>query len=192
MTLLAGSQKYRIALAIAFLSLVAILGSQPSPREQVGPLPGGAFLLNSGWRAGPRGPPDPARHPAHVHRPHARRQISARTQRRLPAALDQRDRNRVRPRHGQRAGAPTAGSVSPSRPRATRSTWAAAPKPRSSNSASPTVSSTPRVPSPWCRRRSAATRISSATSPSRPMADCSMPPTLPGHASWWSIRNPAW
>src|SRR5260370_14639105 len=50
-----GSLKYRIVLAIAFLSLVAILGSQPSPREQVGPLPGGAFLLNSGWRLDPVG-----------------------------------------------------------------------------------------------------------------------------------------
>src|SRR5450631_4045163 len=60
MTLLPGSLKkgplkYRIALAIAFLSLVAMLGSQPSPREQVGPLPGGAFLLNSGWRLDPVG-----------------------------------------------------------------------------------------------------------------------------------------
>src|SRR5258708_14509385 len=50
-----GTLKYRIALAIAFLSLVAILGSQPAPREQVGPLPGGAFLLNSGWRLDPVG-----------------------------------------------------------------------------------------------------------------------------------------
>src|SRR5258708_39565440 len=50
-----GTLKYRIALAIAFLSLVAILGSQPSPREQVGPLPGGAFLLNSGWKLDPVG-----------------------------------------------------------------------------------------------------------------------------------------
>jgi hypothetical protein len=50
-----GSLKYRIALAIAFLSLVALLGSQPAPREQVGPLPGGAFLLNSGWRLDPVG-----------------------------------------------------------------------------------------------------------------------------------------
>lgn len=55
MTDLPGSLKYRIALAIAFLSLVAILGSQPSPREQVGPLPGGAFLLNSGWLIDPVG-----------------------------------------------------------------------------------------------------------------------------------------
>src|SRR5260370_12934929 len=50
-----GSVKYRIALCIALLSLVAILGSQPSPREQVGPLPGGGFLLNSGWRVDPVG-----------------------------------------------------------------------------------------------------------------------------------------
>src|ERR1035441_43005 len=55
MTLLSGSLKYRIALAVAFLALVAMLGSQPAPREQVGPLPGGAFLLNSGWRVDPVG-----------------------------------------------------------------------------------------------------------------------------------------
>jgi len=55
MTHLSGSLKYRIVLAIAFISLVAMLGSQPAPREQVGPLPGGAFLLNSGWRLDPVG-----------------------------------------------------------------------------------------------------------------------------------------
>src|ERR1035441_3986065 len=47
---------YRIALAVPFLILTAaLLTSQPSPREQVGPLPGGAFLLNSGWRLSPVG-----------------------------------------------------------------------------------------------------------------------------------------
>ena len=50
-----GSLIYRVALAIALLSLVAILGSQPAPREQVGPLPDGGFLLNSGWRIQPAG-----------------------------------------------------------------------------------------------------------------------------------------
>src|SRR5664279_1465613 len=55
MTLLSGSLKYRIALAIAFVLLVAVLGSQPAPREQVGPLPGGGFLLNSGWKLDPVG-----------------------------------------------------------------------------------------------------------------------------------------
>src|SRR5262249_1520065 len=45
----------RAALAVAFLSLAALLSSQPAPREQVGPLPGGAFLLNSGWRIQPAG-----------------------------------------------------------------------------------------------------------------------------------------
>src|ERR1017187_3180779 len=55
MTPLSGSLKYRIALAIAVLSLAALLGSQPAPREQVGPLPGGGFLLTSGWRLGPVG-----------------------------------------------------------------------------------------------------------------------------------------
>ena len=42
----------------AFLVLVlvaALLSSQPAPREQVGPLPGGGFLLNSGWRIQPAG-----------------------------------------------------------------------------------------------------------------------------------------
>ncbi|MCL4402748.1 MAG: bifunctional YncE family protein/alkaline phosphatase family protein, partial [Acidobacteria bacterium] len=33
----------------------ALLCSQPAPREQVGPLPGGGFLLNSGWRLQPAG-----------------------------------------------------------------------------------------------------------------------------------------
>src|SRR5579862_5164092 len=40
---------------IALLLAVAILCSQPAPREQVGPLPGGGFLLNSGWRLSPAG-----------------------------------------------------------------------------------------------------------------------------------------
>jgi YVTN family beta-propeller protein len=33
----------------------ALLLSQPAPREQVGPLPGGGFLLNSGWKLQPVG-----------------------------------------------------------------------------------------------------------------------------------------
>ena len=45
----------RIALAIALVSFVAVLTSQPTPREHVGPLPGGAFLLNSGWVPDPVG-----------------------------------------------------------------------------------------------------------------------------------------
>ena len=40
---------------IALLALAALVGSQPAPREQVGPLPGGGFLLNSGWRLEPAG-----------------------------------------------------------------------------------------------------------------------------------------
>ncbi len=47
--------KQRIALVIGFIFLVAMLSSQPAPREQVGPLPGGSFLLNSGWRVDPVG-----------------------------------------------------------------------------------------------------------------------------------------
>ncbi|MDE3168033.1 MAG: YncE family protein, partial [Acidobacteriota bacterium] len=44
-----------VVAAAAVVALAAILGSQPVPREQVGPLPGGAFLLNSGWRLDPVG-----------------------------------------------------------------------------------------------------------------------------------------
>jgi DNA-binding beta-propeller fold protein YncE len=45
----------RAAAGAAIVSLVALLGSQPAPREQVGPLAGGAFLLNSGWVLDPVG-----------------------------------------------------------------------------------------------------------------------------------------
>jgi YVTN family beta-propeller protein len=45
----------RLALAVACVAIAAVLSSQPSPREQVGPLPGGSFLLNSGWKLDPVG-----------------------------------------------------------------------------------------------------------------------------------------
>lgn len=45
----------RVSLAASCVLLAAILTSQPAPREQVGPLPNGAFLLNSGWRLKPVG-----------------------------------------------------------------------------------------------------------------------------------------
>ncbi|MCU1238705.1 MAG: beta-propeller repeat protein [Candidatus Solibacter sp.] len=47
--------KQRIAVVLAFIALVAMVSSQPAPREQVGPLPNGSFLLNSGWRLDPVG-----------------------------------------------------------------------------------------------------------------------------------------
>src|SRR5262245_10204493 len=50
-----GSPRGRFALAAAVVILAAVLGSQPAPREQVGPLPGGGFLLNSGWKIDPVG-----------------------------------------------------------------------------------------------------------------------------------------
>src|SRR5215471_11042141 len=50
-----GSPRGRFALAAAVVILAAVLGSQPVPREQVGPLPGGGFLLNRGWRLDPVG-----------------------------------------------------------------------------------------------------------------------------------------
>jgi len=50
-----GSPKSRLAMAVGLISLAALVSSQPAPREQVGPLPGGAFLLNSGWRLDPAG-----------------------------------------------------------------------------------------------------------------------------------------
>jgi YVTN family beta-propeller protein len=41
---------------LLLLLVVAVLvSSAPAPREQVGPLPGGGFLLNSGWRVEPVG-----------------------------------------------------------------------------------------------------------------------------------------
>src|SRR5260221_11310692 len=42
-------------LLILLLSLAALLVSEPAPREQVGPLHSGGFLLNSGWRLQPAG-----------------------------------------------------------------------------------------------------------------------------------------
>ena len=44
-----------IVMAAALVSLAAILGSQPAPKEQVGPLAEGGFLLNSGWKLDPAG-----------------------------------------------------------------------------------------------------------------------------------------
>ena len=40
---------------VLLLGLAAVVGSQPAPREQVGPLPRGGYLLNSGWRVAPAG-----------------------------------------------------------------------------------------------------------------------------------------
>src|SRR5437667_1387290 len=55
MTSVPGSPKSRFAFAAGVIALARLLGGQPAPREQVGPLPGGAFLLNSGWRLDPVG-----------------------------------------------------------------------------------------------------------------------------------------
>src|SRR5690349_20075288 len=55
MRALPGSPRSRFALAAVPIVIAAILGSQPVPREQVGPLPGGGFLLNSGWKLDPVG-----------------------------------------------------------------------------------------------------------------------------------------
>src|SRR6202044_505512 len=40
---------------VALLAAAAVVCSQPAPREQVGPLPTGGFLLNTGWRLDPAG-----------------------------------------------------------------------------------------------------------------------------------------
>src|SRR5215813_15371264 len=45
----------RVALAAGVILLAAVLGSQPAPRERVGPLAGGGFLLVSGWKIDPVG-----------------------------------------------------------------------------------------------------------------------------------------
>jgi len=52
---LVGSIRSRIALSVVIFSLGALLSSQTAPREQVGPLATGGFLLNSGWRLMPVG-----------------------------------------------------------------------------------------------------------------------------------------
>jgi YVTN family beta-propeller protein len=44
----AGSLK--VAAPLAMILIAAVVLSAPAPREQVGPLPGGGYLLNSGWR----------------------------------------------------------------------------------------------------------------------------------------------
>ena len=49
------SSVIRIGLIVAFVFLGALLCSQPAPRERVGPLADGSFLLNSGWRLAPVG-----------------------------------------------------------------------------------------------------------------------------------------
>ena len=41
--------KTRILLLVLAVAAIALM-SQPSPREQVGPMSDGGFLLNSGWR----------------------------------------------------------------------------------------------------------------------------------------------
>jgi len=48
--------KLHVLFATAILIAAALLSSsQPAPREKVGPLAGGGFLLNSGWRVKPAG-----------------------------------------------------------------------------------------------------------------------------------------
>src|SRR5437667_366313 len=48
--------KKRLAVAAAVIAIAALaLTSQTVPREQVGPLSSGGFLLNSGWRVQPAG-----------------------------------------------------------------------------------------------------------------------------------------
>src|SRR5271154_4873319 len=41
--------------ALILIAMALVSSSQPPPREQVGPLSGGGFLLNSGWRVKPAG-----------------------------------------------------------------------------------------------------------------------------------------
>ena len=45
----------QIILATLVITIAALSSSQPVPREQVGILPDGSFLLNSGWRVKPAG-----------------------------------------------------------------------------------------------------------------------------------------
>jgi len=45
----------RVLFSAGLMACAAILISQPAPREQVGPLPGGGFLLPTGWSIRPAG-----------------------------------------------------------------------------------------------------------------------------------------
>jgi DNA-binding beta-propeller fold protein YncE len=45
----------RALLVVGLISVCALLESQPAPRDRVGPLPDGGFLLNSFWRLAPVG-----------------------------------------------------------------------------------------------------------------------------------------
>jgi DNA-binding beta-propeller fold protein YncE len=40
----------KLAIVVLLVVMAALVSSAPAPREQVGPLPDGGFLLNSGWR----------------------------------------------------------------------------------------------------------------------------------------------
>src|SRR6267154_6506555 len=48
-------ERRRYAASLILVAIAALSSSQPTPREQVGILPGGGFLLNSGWRVKPAG-----------------------------------------------------------------------------------------------------------------------------------------
>src|SRR5258708_4287823 len=45
----------KFSILLGLVVAAAFLSSQPSPREQVGPLPDGGFLLSSGWKVQPVG-----------------------------------------------------------------------------------------------------------------------------------------
>jgi len=45
----------RLIPAVAAVAIAVVLSSQPAPQERIGPLPGGGFLLNSGWKLAPVG-----------------------------------------------------------------------------------------------------------------------------------------
>ncbi|MGA2436406.1 MAG: hypothetical protein ABSG25_14105, partial [Bryobacteraceae bacterium] len=47
--------KLFLVLAVLSICFAMLLGSQAPPKEQVGPLADGSFLLNSGWRLRPAG-----------------------------------------------------------------------------------------------------------------------------------------
>lgn len=45
----------RFVVVVLLITMAVLLSSQPAPREQVGPLPNGGFLLNNGWILRPAG-----------------------------------------------------------------------------------------------------------------------------------------
>ena len=97
--------KLHVLFAALILIAAALLSSsQPPPREQVGPLPDGGFLLNSGWRVKPAGAQIPLDTLPMSSVLSKDGRFSDRAERRLQSALAERAGYQGWPRGGPHAG----------------------------------------------------------------------------------------